>query len=405
MALEIRPLTTDELHAAHIAFARTIQVKALNETNFAERAPLWWPERSFGAFDGGELVGHAGGMPFDMLLPGGRRVPTDGVTRVGVLPSHRRRGILTALMGAQLQATFARGEAIASLRASEAMIYPRFGYGLAGSTASITIDTAAVRFLRSQPSAGSFRYLRGSAVSEIIPPLYDRCCRRPGALFRPAPLWQHILRAHVDESSEEARWLVVHRDERGRPDGYVEWAAVDRDDWEAKGQRVAVEELWAVSDDVEAMLWGFVLELDLVRTVACEFRPLDDALRWLIDDVNAVKVIEQFDEQWIRLVDVLGALDARTYTGDDEVVLEIAHDPIFEHNIGRYAVGAAGCRRVRRSPDVRLDVSGAAAVSLGGTSFDELARAGRIEVLRKGAVVRADRLFASRPMPFCGTYF
>ena len=88
MPIEIRPLTDDDLYAAHVTFARSIQVKALNAVNFDRRRPLWWPERSFGAFDAKELVGHAGGIPFDTLLPGGARVATDGVTRVGVL---RRR--------------------------------------------------------------------------------------------------------------------------------------------------------------------------------------------------------------------------------------------------------------------------------------------------------------------------
>ncbi|MGD9705153.1 MAG: GNAT family N-acetyltransferase [Acidimicrobiia bacterium] len=405
MPIEIRPLTDDDLHAAHITFARSIQVKALNTEHFERRRLLWWAERSFGAFDGTELVGHAGGIPFDTLLPGGREVATDGVTRVGVLPSHRRRGILTALMRAQLQATFERGEPLASLRASESVIYPRFGYGLAGMTASVTIDTAAVRFVAPPARTGSFHYLRGPEVLDVIPPLYERCRRRPGALTRPAGYWEVVYASHIDVDDEDLRWLVVHRDERGRPDGFVEWTPLDRDGWEEKGHRVQLVELWGLSPAVEAVLWRFVFELDLVHTVVCDQRPLDDELRWMIDDARAVKVTDVFDEQWLRLVDARAVLGARAYSGDDEVVLEITDDPIFEHNVGRFAVGNAGCTRVRRAAEIRLDVSAAAAVSLGGTSFEELARAGRIEEARKGAVQRADRLFASRPLPFCSTFF
>ncbi len=405
MPIEIRALADDDLHAAHTAFGRAIQLKALNATNFDRRRPLWWAERSFGAFDGKDVVGHAGGMPFGTLLPGGAQVATDGVTRVGVLPSHRRRGILTGLMRAQLQATFDRGEPLASLRASESVIYPRFGYGLAGLAGAIKIETAAVRFIEPPEPTGSFHYLRGPEVLEIIPPLYERCRRRPGALSRPQGYWQVVFGPHVDVDEELERWLVVHRDERGRPDGFVEWEPLEREHWETKGHRVDLLELWGVSPAVEAMLWRFVLELDLVHTVTSEVRPMDEELRWLIDDARAVRVTEVFDEQWLRLVDARAVLGARTYSGDDELVIEITHDPIFEHNIGRFVVGNGGCTRVRRAADVRLDVRSAAAVSLGGTSFEELARAGRIEEARKGAVQRADRLFASRPLPFCGTFF
>jgi predicted acetyltransferase len=405
MPIEIRPLTDDDLYAAHVTFARSIQVKALNAVNFDRRRPLWWSDRSFGAFDGNELVGHAGGIPFDTLLPGGARVATDGVTRVGVLPSHRRRGVLTNLMRAQLQATFERGEPLASLRASESVIYPRFGYGLAGITGSIKIETAAMRFIDPPARTGSFHYVRGPEVLEIIPPLYERCRRRPGALSRPRSYWEVVYAAHVDVDEEAERWLVVHRDERGRPDGFVEWEPRERDDWEEKGHRVELLELWGVSPAVEAMLWRFVFELDLVHTVTCQLRPMDDELRWLIDDARAVRITEVFDEQWLRLVDASAVLGARTYSGDDELVLEITEDPIFQHNVGRFVVGNSGCTRVRRGADVRMDIRSAAAVSLGGTSFEELARAGRIEVARRGAIQRADRLFASRPLPFCGTFF
>lgn len=405
VTIEIRALQADELHGAHAAFTRALQFETMNAEHFDRRRPLWWAERSFGAFENGTIVGHAGGIPFQTRLPGGTDVATDGVTRVGVLPTHRRRGILTALMHHQLRAAFERGEPLASLRASESVIYGRFGYGLAGLSAHVRIDTAATRFLVPAPTSGSFHYLRESETLDVIPPLYERCRRRPGSLSRPASLFAFDLDPLVDAEKEDRRWLVVHRDERGRPDGYVDWEAIDREHWEEKGARIELNELWGVSDDVEAQLWRFLFDLDLVHEVVCEMRPIDDALRWRLADVRAFKVMDVFDEQWLRLVDVSAVLGARTYAGDDSIVIEVTHDPVFEHNLGRFEVSNAGCRRVRRAPDVRLDVAGAGAVALGGTSFDELLRSGRIDEARRGGVDRADRLFASRPKPFCGTFF
>jgi len=76
----------------------------------------------------GEVVGGGGAFPFRLTVPGGT-VPAGGVTVVGVLPTHTRRGLLTALMRAQLEDMRSRGEHVAYLWASDDRIYGRFGFG------------------------------------------------------------------------------------------------------------------------------------------------------------------------------------------------------------------------------------------------------------------------------------
>ena len=56
------------------------------------------PDRLHCVFDGSSIVASAGVMPLELTVPGGR-VTCAGVTVVGVLPSHRRRGLLTRMMG------------------------------------------------------------------------------------------------------------------------------------------------------------------------------------------------------------------------------------------------------------------------------------------------------------------
>src|SRR5438132_12088929 len=95
-----------------------------NTAEDAERFAQWIEvERMHAAFDGGGIVGGAGALTFNVSVPGGASVPASGVTVVGVLPSHRRRGVLTAMMRAQLEDCRARGDALAYLWASEAPIY------------------------------------------------------------------------------------------------------------------------------------------------------------------------------------------------------------------------------------------------------------------------------------------
>ena len=95
-------------------------------------------ERVYAAWEGGRAVGGRGAFPFQLTVPGGR-LPAAGVTVAGVLPTHRRRGVLRTMMRVLIDATRARGEPIAYLWATEDTIYGRFGFGLASFTAEIDL--------------------------------------------------------------------------------------------------------------------------------------------------------------------------------------------------------------------------------------------------------------------------
>src|SRR5438046_2441418 len=127
--LEVRPCRPEELRAAlgpitHY-FGRTT-----TEEDAGSIARVLPAERMHAAWEDGVAVGGAGVYPFELTVPGGR-VPAAGVTLVGVLPTHRRRGVLRSMMRAQLDDVRQRGEPVAFHWASEDQIYTRFGYGLA----------------------------------------------------------------------------------------------------------------------------------------------------------------------------------------------------------------------------------------------------------------------------------
>src|SRR5437899_3865764 len=97
-------------------------------------------ERSIIARHDGEPAGIASAFSFHMTVPGGSTLPTAGVTWVGVLPTHRRRGVLTELMKHQLMSIAqASKEPLAALWASEPGIYGRFGYGLASRKLDLNV--------------------------------------------------------------------------------------------------------------------------------------------------------------------------------------------------------------------------------------------------------------------------
>ena len=79
-------------------------------------------DRTVAAFDGGQVVATGGLFSFEIAVPGGRSLGCAGVTRVTVLPTHRRRGLLTAMMRWMIDDAHRRGEPLAALFASEAPI-------------------------------------------------------------------------------------------------------------------------------------------------------------------------------------------------------------------------------------------------------------------------------------------
>src|SRR3954471_2560743 len=97
----VRPITDDEVRAftAQLDFG-------FHENPPQEVHDLWGRilprEQSVAAFDGDELVGTGGHYLFELTVPGGVTVPAAGVTMITVKVTHRRRGILTAMMRHQL---------------------------------------------------------------------------------------------------------------------------------------------------------------------------------------------------------------------------------------------------------------------------------------------------------------
>src|SRR6478736_8021381 len=136
---------------------------------FSSRLP--W-ERMHAVFDAGRIVAGAGAYGLELTLPGG---PTRcaGVTVVGVLPSHRRRGLLRRMMELQLRDVYERGEPIAALWASEETIYGRFGYGLASISHNVDAERRSVAVRSDLPRNGSIRLVASDEALRTFPRLYE----------------------------------------------------------------------------------------------------------------------------------------------------------------------------------------------------------------------------------------
>ncbi|XVS66743.1 GNAT family N-acetyltransferase [Actinosynnema sp. CA-299493] len=403
--MEIRS-TTDEdrdvfVDTIHAAFARFPETPV-------DGGGLWWSaiEMDRGVLataEDGRPVGTAAAYSFELTLPGAVVVPAAGVSAVGVLPSHRRRGVLSAMMRFQLAELRERGEFLSVLLASEAPIYGRFGYGPATYTRRLTVQRHQAAFATPRAgdvgAPGSVDVLRRAECGDVLADVYDRYRRaQPGALSRPPRWW--ALRAGQPPISPAPRYVAVHRDAAGVPDGYASYSLAEAD-------TLVVDETIATDDAVATALARFVLEHDLVDRVVFRHCPPGHPLRRQLADFRAGEVSHETDWLYVRLLDVPRALTARGWSADGELVLDV--DDPFLRERARYLLtvreGRADCVPTDREPDLSLDVRDLGSIYLGGTAPSELVRAGHVRAHRPDAAALADTLFRAERAPHCLHWF
>jgi len=407
MGWAIRASTADDLPA---------QVKAVwaafgnqpDDTDLEGARSFLELDRALVAVDGDQVVGSGAAISLELTVPGTATVPAAGITFVGVMPTHRRQGMLSALMARLADDARSRGEPLAALLASESTIYRRFGYGVAVSAARVEIDRAHARLRRPVDVAGRTRMVDRSEMVDALPPIYDAYRRRqPGEMSRPHGWWLRRLKdREADRGGGSARFAVVWEDVGGGAEGYVTYRIHASWDGGLPGHALAVEDLVATTPEAYAGLWQYCLGVDLVQVVRAANVPLDTTLRWMLVDPRRLRVTTVSDVLWVCLLDVEAALGARTYGSDAVLVMEVAGGDVA----GRYRLaggggGLAECRRTDELPNLVIGAADLASAYLGAVSFTTLAGAALVEELTPGALARADGLFVIAPGPTSSTGF
>jgi predicted acetyltransferase len=402
---EIRVLDSeDDL----IAAANVFRTAMIGFPRLADLAPgqitrLLEPGRTIGAFVDGQLVGTADAVTSTLTLPGGTMVGHAAVTHIGVLPTFTRRGVASDLVRHQLHDVAARGEAVATLRASEATIYERYGYGVASSSQTVEVQTARAVLRPGVAAGGPVRLLDTADVWDVLPRIYaDNRPSRPGTIDRP-DVWWHGVRLRTESGA--GPWYVAVHGIPGAENGFVRYRPIDTDKWFVSDQRtIVVEDFFAPDVDSYLGLLRFLLGLDLIDRVVFWMLPVDDPLPWLLLDQRAARVSATHDETWLRIVDAEKALAAREYGGDGTVTIAV-DDPLLPDNSITVAITGDGAERTDLRPQLRVGVAGLAAVLLGGATWRNLAVAGLAEAENVSALAAADRLFAAREAPHAGFFF
>lgn len=403
----VRPLGRDQLaefmRPVHTALGlqlipeRIEQVKTLPELALC-----------LGGFLEDQLVGAAGVYSLELTVPGGAAVPTAGLTMVGVLPTHRRRGVLSQLMRHHLAEAHRCGQPLASLFASEGSIYNRFGYSIASLAAEIELDRAHTAFVPTAPKvAASARLLDEDEAVAAFPAIWDRVrARTPGMVAR-SPQWWRVRRLGDPPWVRGSRAPLqrVLLQVAGEAVAYAIYRQLDSgwDGFNINTMNLEVVEAVGDGPAATAAVWRYLLDIDLAQQIKARLLPVDHPLLFLLVEPRRLR-LRLSDALWVRVVEVTAALGARSYAPGPPLVFAVS-DPLCPWNQGTFCLHEGVARRSEAAPELQLPIEALGAVYLGGFRFSQLAAAGRIVELRPGAVQRADALFAAAAAPWAPEIF
>jgi predicted acetyltransferase len=407
MTVTIRTITADEAlafrRAARVGFS---QPETVDDAEFVQLISEPF-DRVRAAFDGTSIVATFRSFPTQLTVPGGAAVTAGAVTAVTCRATHRRQGLLTQMMHADLADSAARGEPVDVLIASEFPIYGRFGYGPAAASTSWELDASRARFV--MPGEGTVELIDNETLRKEAPGVFERVrSARPGMITRDDVMWDMLtdLRRRPEDKPWQGFRLLC-RDADGVAQGWASYTI--KDEWEHRSPRgmAEVPDLLAATPAAEARLWRFLAELDWVMTVKADDRPTDEVLPWLLSDARAARETFRGDFLWVRVLDAAAAFSARIYTSAGRLVLEVV-DPLG-HADGRFALDAspdgATCVPTDETADITMPVATLGTVYLGGVHVTTLHAAGWLDEHTPGAVTRADPLFATTVAPWCNTWF
>ncbi|NEN04895.1 GNAT family N-acetyltransferase [Diaminobutyricibacter tongyongensis] len=346
-------------------------------------------------------VGTANSWIAPLTVPGGAAVGSWAISNVTVAPTHRRRGIARALLGAELRTAHALGVPIAILTVSESVIYGRWGFGPATFASEWRVDTKRVRWA-GPATTGTLSFTEPEAYRETgRAVLHAVMASRAGEIEQTPYHADRVIGPLKGNSLADKYRLVRYDSPTGEPEGFVSYVVKDADDFVR--HTVDVTYLAAATDEALTALWRYLLELDLVAEVHIDTRGVDEPLHHLVSDVRGARVVGVQDHLWVRILDVPAALGARRYEQDGELTIEVTDDMGFAG--GRYRMrvsgGEATVESTTASPDVTLPVASLGSVYLGHDAARHLALAGKLT----GDADALDRVFRTAVPPRLSTWF
>ncbi|MEV6395659.1 GNAT family N-acetyltransferase [Streptomyces sp. NPDC051907] len=398
------------LRALNTGFLRT---PVVGDDEVASRLAHTDMSRVRGAFEQGRCVATFRSFEQRLTAVGGASIPASAVSNVTVSPTHRRRGLLSRLMAADLGEAKERGDVVSTLIAAEYPIYGRYGFGPAAwmTEWSVDVPRAGLDPRWAGPwDGGRIDLADGDEIRKFGPELHARlAARQHGVVSRDERWWQINTGQAQDPGHPWTEpYYALYRSATGEVDGMIVYHADEKwGDAKQPLNTATVRDLIALTPAAERALWHFVCSVDWITTVKSGYRAPDDLLPLLLPDPRAAHVRTQADFLWVRILDVVRALEARSYTVSATLTLEL-HDAAGLAD-GRFRLDAspdgAVCAPSAASPDLVLDVRELGTLYLGDESAQRLAALGRVAEETPGAAAVADAVFRTARRAWCPDVF
>jgi predicted acetyltransferase len=403
MDLQIRPARPDEMDQFYALIAYVFNGNhEPDRSDFRPTPPDW----TLCGFVDGRMVTTFATIPFTARF-NGVAAKLGGVSAVGTRPEYRRQGIMGRIMRQAIAEMRDRGQFVAALWASQAAIYQRYGFALATHNMHYTLDPADIHFTAAAPREGTCQRYHPEDGLPIIKQVYTRFVeQRTLALHRSDMLWTRaVLSTHPADGPNH---IVVYTDAADVPQGYMVYTLRrGQVDHAARSQELVIRDIGWLTPEAYLALWHFIAKHDLVGRARAIRLPADDPTPAFVQEPRLLHATLH-EGIWLRLTDVVGALEARGYVSPGHLIIEVEGDDIADWNNGVVQVETDGVTtRVtpsRLTPEIRLGAAALAALYSGHRTAHTLANWGLLRGDAR-ALTTAGQLFQTRYAPHCPDHF
>ena len=406
MALEIRPITDDEVERAEFITAYSFNSPERRDLAPAvERARRLFPtEWSLASFEDGEMTAFIRVLPLAMRI-NGHGLPFGAVGPVVTSPEHRRKGHVGALLRRSLAGMRERGQVLSGLHTPHPALYQRYGWNIASVRRTYTLPPKEI-VLKAQPGErGRVRLLQPDDWAQADRVYRLHAARRNGPIHRGDVWWREAI--FGASASVRPTDVALWEDTRGEPQGYVAYAQPTPQDPDMP--RFLVRELVALTTDAYLNLILYVLRHDLPPEITWQAPP-DDPFLSLVEDATKVKVRDEYDVL-LRVCDIEAALRLRppAFPGHTAALTLQVGDGPAPWNEGTWRIeiteGGTQLEKTSTGPDLTLSATMLAPLFNGFLSPRAAALAGLVQVRSEEALAAAEVLFATLYPPFCADGF
>ena len=315
---------------------------------------------------------------------GGESVPMAGVAAVGVAPEVRGSGAGFELISQTLKELYSQKIPLSTLYPATQRLYRKAGYEQAGSRCLWEVPIDSIRLYDRSLPVVSVKKLEGQVFQDIY---LKTAKENHGNLDRNQAIWENVF----DHNEDEVFGYLIGGE---NPEGYIIFSQktvnsqnlMEIWDWAATTPAARRRLLTFISDhrsQIQKVIWRGSL--------------IDPFLLLLPEQTAKVRQLELW---FLRIVDVVSALEKRGYPDGLEAELHLAiNDEILPENNGNFVLSVSGKKgQVSKGGkgDLKLPIRALAPLYTGFYTPYQLQQAGHLEASNQ-SLSMASQIFAGSP--------